>query len=250
MTHPGGLFGVDAPDVEGGLHELVGGDGALRGKAVRLSLRCRAGTIEATLAGDDDPLGHVAQHGVGGPPEGSPRHRSGGPLGLLPDDLATQQQAKLVLEDPDHVGGKAAVRLAAQVRHVHSDPSPRLQDPYAFGEHVAEHLEVLEVRRGHAVAFHLQLVVLAHEVRRRGDDQGHRGVRQLVHVPGVAVQAPVAQVRRLDHDVVIGEDGGCEAGVEGGGVVVLTSPHAERRGRGRAAPLNHVVTPAPPRHPG
>jgi len=148
-------------------------------------------------------LSVMSQHGVGGPPEGSPRHRSGGPLGLLPDDLATQQQAKLVLEDPDHVGGKAAVRLAAQVRHVHSDPSPRLQDPYAFGEHVAEHLEVLEVRGGHAVAFHLQLVVLAHEVRRRGDDQGHRGVRQLVHVPGVAVQAPVAQVRRLDHDVVV-----------------------------------------------
>jgi len=60
MTHPGGLFGVDAPDIEGGLHELVGGDRALRGEAVGESLCRGACTVESTLAGDDDPLGHIS----------------------------------------------------------------------------------------------------------------------------------------------------------------------------------------------
>ena len=250
VAHPGGLFGVYAPHVEGGLHELVGGDGALRRQAVALALCRRASPVEATLAGDNHPLGHVPQHRVGGPPEGPPGHRSGGALGLLPDHLPPQQQAQFVLEDPDDVGRQAAVRLAAQVRHVDGDPPSGLHDPHALGEHVAEHLEVLEVRRGHAVAFHLQLVVLAHEVGRRGDDEGHRRVRQLVHVPGVAVQATVAQVGGTDDRVVVGQSGGCKPGVEGRGVVVLTSTDAERSGGGRAAPLFHLVTPGPPRHPG
>ncbi|MEZ5297229.1 MAG: hypothetical protein R2697_13405 [Ilumatobacteraceae bacterium] len=85
---------------------------------------------------------------------------------LLPDDLAAQEQPESVLQDVDHVGGERPVRLAAEVRDVDGDPPARLEHPHALGEHVVEQLEVLEVRRRHAVAFEFLLVLLAGEVRR------------------------------------------------------------------------------------
>ena len=157
-----------------------------------LALGGRAGPVEPALAGDDDPFGHVAQNWVGGPPERTPGHRAGCPLSLLPHHLAAQQETQLVLKDVDDVGREAAVRLASQVGHVHGDAAPGLQHPDTLGEHVGEHGQVLEVRRGDPVSFHLDLVVLAHEVRRRGHHESHRAVRQLVHVAGVAVEAAVA----------------------------------------------------------
>ena len=71
-----------------------------------------------------------------------------------------------------------------------------------------------------------------------------------MHVPSVAVQATVAEVRCPDHHVVVGQGRSGEPVVEGGGVVILTASHTEtgRRGaevgrhtwsRGRAAPLTH-----------
>ena len=41
-----------------------------------------------------------------------------------------------------------------------------LEHPPALGEHVAEHPEVLDVRRGHVAFAHHRLVLLAREVRR------------------------------------------------------------------------------------
>ena len=132
--------------------------------------------LEAALAGDDHPLGEVAQHRVRGVAERSPRARPAGAGALLPHDLAAQQEMQPVLQDVDHVGGQAAVRLAAEVGDVDRDPAAGLEHAHAFGEHVVQQLEVLEVRARHAVALELLLVLLAGEVRRRRDDQRHAAV--------------------------------------------------------------------------
>ena len=77
-----------------------------------------------------------------------------------------------MLEDADHVGRQAAVRLAAEVGDVDGDSSAGLERAHALGEHVGQHLEVFEVRGGDALALELLFVLLAGEVRRRGDDEG------------------------------------------------------------------------------
>src|SRR3712207_9111767 len=84
--------------------------------------------------------------------ERTPRARTARPLTLLPDQLPAQQQAKIVLEDAYHVGRQASVRLAAQVRDVDRDPPARFEFADALGEHVGQHLQVLEVRRRDALA--------------------------------------------------------------------------------------------------
>ena len=172
--------------------------------------RCfdRAGPVEAALAGDDHPLGDVAQHRVGGAAERAPRARAAGALALLPDQLAAQQQPEVVLEDADDVGRQAAVRLAAEVGDVDGDAAARLELADALGEHVGEHLEVLEVRRRHAVALELLLVLLAGEVRRRRDDERDRAVGDGVHVAGVAVHERLGDRRRRQDRVVVGQLGG------------------------------------------
>ena len=150
------------------------------------SLADRARPVEATLAGHDHTLADVAQHRVGGAAERPPRTRTGRSLALLPDQLAAQEQTEIVLKDADDVGGQAAVRLATEIRHVHRDAAARFQLADALGEHLGEHLEVLEVRRGNALSLELLLVLLAGEVRRRGHDEGDRAVGDTVHPPGVA----------------------------------------------------------------
>ena len=159
-------LGRDRPQVEREAHEVVGHQRALVRQAGRRALLGRAGPIEATLAGHHDPLGDVAQHGVRGAAERTPRARAVGALALLPHDLATQQQTEVVLQDVDDVGRQAAVRLASEVRHVHGDAPAGLEHAHAVGEHVAQHLQVLEVRAGHAFTLELLLVLLAREVRR------------------------------------------------------------------------------------
>ena len=71
VRHPAGALRRDLPHVERGGHELVGRDAA----AVRpagLALLDRQRPVEPALAGDDHPLGEVAQRGVGGLAERSP----------------------------------------------------------------------------------------------------------------------------------------------------------------------------------
>ena len=66
--------------------------------------------------------------------------------------------------------------LRPEVRDVHRDAPARFELARAFGEHVAQQVEVLEVRRRDALAFELLFVLLAREVRRRRDDQRDRPV--------------------------------------------------------------------------
>ena len=72
----------------------------------------------------------------------------------------------LVRSDPGDVARERSIRPTAQVRDVHRDPSPRLEYARALGEDVAQHLEILEVRRGNPVLAELELVLLAREVGR------------------------------------------------------------------------------------
>ena len=140
VADPTGALGRDRPDVERQRHEVLGHDRALVGQALGGPLPDRAGPVEAALAGHDHPFGDVAQHRVGGAAERAPRARAAGPLALLPDQLAPQQQAEVVLEDADHVGRQAPVRLAAEVGDVDRDPPARLELADALGEHLGEHL--------------------------------------------------------------------------------------------------------------
>ena len=133
---------------------------------------------------------------------------------------------QVVVEDPDDVGGQRAVRLAAKVGHVDGDAAARLEDPPALAEHVAQQLEVLGVgRRDDALAQGL-LVLLAGEVGRRRDDEGHRVVGE-VHRPGVPAHEGVFQDERLRQGLVGGEVLRVEPGVEPRGVVALAPSHPE-----------------------
>ena len=178
---------------------------------------------EAALAGHDDPLGHVAEHRVGGRAEGAPGARAAGPLALLPDDLAPGQEVQVVLQDRHDVGGQAAVGLAAEVGHVDRNAAARLEHPLALGEDVAQQRQVLDVGAGHPLAVELLLVLLAGEVGGRGDDEGHRVVRHGVHPAGVAVQARHTGLVRV-HVLVGAELRRLEAGVEGVRHVRLAAP--------------------------
>ena len=71
-----------------------------------------------------------------------------------------------MLQDPDEVGGQASIGLASEVGHVHTEAATWLQGPDALLEHLGEHVEVLEVGRGDAIALELLLVGLAGEVGR------------------------------------------------------------------------------------
>ena len=228
-------LGADLPQVGGRLHELVARDRGGRRQAGLGPLRRCERTIEATLAGDDDPLGDVAQDRVGRTLERAPGTRAARRAALPPHDLAPQQQAE-VLEDLGDVAREGAVRPAAEVRHVHGDATTRLEHPLALGEHVVEQLEVLEVVGRHAVDAELLFVGLAGEVRRRRDDQRDRVRRDLGHVACVVGVDDVEVRRRRDGRV--GRDLWChEAVVERGGVMALSSAGTEvgRRRRGAGA---------------
>ena len=207
------------------------------------------GAVEAALAGDDHPLGEVAQHRVGRLLERPPGAVAARAAGLAPDDLAAQEQAEVVLEDADDVGRERAVRLAAEVGDVDRDAPARLELGDALGEDVLEHREVLEVG-GRDVALAERLLVgLAGEVRRRGDDERHRRGPHAVHRAGVADVDLVDHAGRLDR-VVGAQHRGGEAGVEAAGVVVLAPGHAEaRRGGGPLALRARLRAPATAANP-
>ena len=156
----------DVPDVDRVGHEVLGKDVVLEGEAARFTVGPRLGTVEAALARHDDSLGDVADHGIRRASKGTPRAITGRAFTLAPDDLAPEQESEIVLQDADHVGGKAAVRLAAEVGDVHRDAATRFELPLALREHRFEQLEVFGVRARDAVAFELLFVLLAGEVRR------------------------------------------------------------------------------------
>ena len=83
-------------------------------------------------------------------------------------------------------------------------------------------------------------VFLAREVRGGGRDQGHRAIRDLLHLAGVADEDLVDGLVRVDR-AVRAELRGCEARVEGAGVVVLPAGHAEARRLGRFPPFRHAA---------
>ena len=141
--------------------------------------------VESTLAGDDQPLGRVAQHRVRGRLVGAPRTRPARPALLLPDDLTAQQQPQVVLQDGGDVGGQAAVRTPAEVGDVHRDATTRLERADALAQHVTQHGEVVDVVTRYVALAERRLVLLAGEVRRRGDDEGDRRVGHPRHVAGV-----------------------------------------------------------------
>ena len=94
-------------------------------------------------------------------------------MGFLPDDFAAKQQAKIVLQDRDHVGCERAVRAPAEVRDVDRDAAARFEHAHAVGEDVGEHLAVLVVARGDVTLAERLFVFLAGEVRWRRDHQRH-----------------------------------------------------------------------------
>ena len=237
MPDAAGALSRDRPHVEREREEVVRHHRAGVRQAGGGPLLHVEGAVEAALAGHDHPLGDVAQHGVGRAAERPPRARAARPLALLPDQLAAQQQAEVVLQDADHVGRQAAVGLAPEVGDVDSDATAGFELAHALGEHVGEHLQVLEVRRRHALALELFLVDLAGEVRRRGDHEGDRAVDDGVHVAGVAAHERVGHGGGRQHRGVVGQLGGAEPVVERRGVVVLARRDPEVRGGRTAARL-------------
>ncbi len=231
-------LGRDLPHVERERHEVLSGQCRVVRQALDASRLRRAGAVEPALAGDHHTLGEVAEHGVGGAAERAPRARAARALSLLPDDLAAEEQAEPVLEDRDHVGRQRAIGLAAEVRDVDRDAAAGLELARALGEHLGEHLEVLEVRAGHALSLELLLVVLAREVRRRRDDQRDRSIVELVHGSRVATDEGVGDLFRRRDVVIRGELGGLEAFIEGSRVVALAAAYPEVR-RSRRPSLPH-----------
>ena len=239
MADTFGRLRRDLPHVERGVHELVAVHRRGARQATAFSFGLRHGPVEATLRRDDDPFGQVTQHRVGRPLEAPPCARSRRPPLLDPDDLAAQQQAQVVLEDGRDVGRERTVRATTQVGDVDGDATAGFQFPGALCEDVAQHLEVLEVRRRNMVGVELGLVGLAGEVRRRGDHQGDGAVGHLGHVGRAAVHDAIELTQRgvLRDRVVVGQLGRCESGVEVAGVVPLAPAHTEVRGRRRHSPL-------------
>ena len=231
----------DLPHVEREGHEVVARERHLVGQTLDSAGPRSSGTVEPTLARDDDALGEIAQHRVRRTAIRAPRTRTARALALLPDHLAAEEQPEAILQDRDDVGRQAPIRLAAEVGDVHRDPSTRLERADAVREHGGEELEVLEVRARHPFLLELLLVVLAREVRRRRDDERNRTVVDGVHRASVATDERIGDRLRRRDLVGVGEVGGLESTVEGGRVVALAPPDSEVR-RGRAATLPHPTS--------
>ena len=232
MADPAGVLGPDLPHVDRRREELLLRDRVLERKPSLLAIRPGHGPVEATLAGDDDALGHVAQDRVRGREVGTDRDGAGRAAGLLPHDLTPQEEGEVVLEHAHDVAGQGAVRLAAEVRHVDRDAPAGLEHPPALGEHVAQHLQVLEIRTGRAPFAEGGLVLLAGEVRRRRDHQRDRAVVHCLHVAGVTADDRVGCPARVD-GVIVRQLRRREALVERGGVVRFAIAGAERSRAGR-----------------
>ena len=182
--------------------------------------------VEPTLAGDDHPLGEVAEDRVGRLLERAPGAVAARAARLPPHHLAAEQQPEAVLQDADHVGGQGAVGLAAEVGDVDGDAAPGLELGGALGEDVLEHREVLDVGGRDVALPELLLVGLAGEVGRGRDDERHGRGPHAVHRAGIADVDLVDHAGGLDR-VVVAQRGGGEPGVEAAGVVVLPPGHAE-----------------------
>ncbi len=218
MAHPHRALRWELPHVECERHEVVGRDAALVGQALAPAFLGRARPAEAALARHHDPLGHVAQHRVGGRAERTPGTRARRPFALLPHDLTAGEHPQVVLQDGHDVRGQAAVGLAAEVGHVDGDAPTGLEHPLALVEHVAQQLEVLDIRTRDTLAVELLLVLLSGEVGRRGHDESHRVIGHGTHTAGVA--GVTGHTGFVGGDVLVGTDlGGLEAGVEGVGDV-------------------------------
>ena len=174
-------LGRHLPHVRGAVHELLARERRQERQVVFLALRGRQCAVEPTLARDHDPFGEVAQHRVGRLLERTPRARTRRTARLLPDHFAAQQQLEVALEDGDDVGGQRSVRAPTEVGDVHRDAAARFELLDTLGEHRAQHVEVLQVGGRYLAVSERFLVLLAREVRRRGDDEGDRRVGDLVH---------------------------------------------------------------------
>ena len=60
VADPGGRLRRHVPDIGGGVHELVHRHGAFAGQAGLRPLLGGDGSVEASLGGDDDPLGNIS----------------------------------------------------------------------------------------------------------------------------------------------------------------------------------------------
>ncbi len=105
-----------------------------------------------------------------------------------------------------------------------------------------EHLQILDVARWDMAGRHVCLVLLAGEVGRRGDQQSHGAIGDLIvgHQPGVALEDLVDHDGSLDV-FVAGDDRRGESLVERGRVVGLASARPELGcGCGQPAPCHRA----------
>jgi hypothetical protein len=90
VPHAAGVLGPDLPHIEGRREELLLRDGVLERETASLAIGPAHGAVEAALARDDDPLGHVPQHRVRGREVGTDGDRARRAPSFLPDDLAPE----------------------------------------------------------------------------------------------------------------------------------------------------------------
>jgi hypothetical protein len=102
-------------------------------------------SVEPTLRSDDDSLGEISQHRIGRRRIGTPCAIAARSLGLDPHDLASQQEAQIVLQECGDVAGERSERLAAEVGDIHRDATTWFKDPPAFGKHISQHHQVIEI---------------------------------------------------------------------------------------------------------
>ena len=144
MSHPGGALRRNLPQVRGRLEKLVAGDRSRRGQSGGQTLARLEGPVEPAFAGDDDPFGHVPEHGITRSLECPPGAGTAGGPALPPDDFAPQEEAE-VLKDLGHVAGQRTVRPPTQIGHVDRDAAPRFEHPLAFLEDALQEIEVFEI---------------------------------------------------------------------------------------------------------
>ena len=201
MPDPPGALGRDRPHVEREGHEVLGHQRALDGAGPRRRAASPIGPGRSGPCWRSTTRSLMSRSTGFAALRNEPHaHEPLAPSPFCQISSPRSSRPRSSLEDADDVGGQAAVRLAAEVGDVDGDAPARLERADALGEDVAQQVEVLEVRRGHAVALELLLVLLAGEVRRRGHDEGDRAVGHAVHVAGVAEEervgrAPPARAR-------------------------------------------------------
>jgi len=167
-------------------------------------------------------------------------------LGLLPDDLTSQQHAELILENMDDVCRQAAIRLAAKVRHVDGHPAAWLEHLETACKDLVQHLEVVEVCRGNCgpvaasvrVASYGKFIVFSNEIRWRSHDQRHTVLRQ--HFVDLATVHDADWLGKhvvIDrcNGVVVADHGRREAGIERRAVMTFARTRTKRCGRRAAA---------------